>query len=371
MSQRPLNPSEKLDWLRLIRTDRVGPVTFYQLLSRFGSAAAALEALPELAARGGQTKNFTVYPRASAERELAAFQKAGVELVAWGEPDYPPALAAVEDAPPLLTTIGDKRLLTRHAVALVGARNASANGRRLAREIAAELGQKGILVVSGFARGIDAAAHDGSIDTGTLAVMAGGIDVIYPEENRSLYEAILKRGVLVAEAPLGIEPQARHFPRRNRIISGISLGVVVVEAALRSGSLITARFALDQGREVFAVPGSPLDPRCRGANDLIRGGAILTESAEDIIRELSDQLAGSLMDSRKDRYRGEMLGPPGDKELQPARVMIEERLSPTPVPVDELIRQCQFSPAIVVTVLLELELAGRLERHPGNQVSLL
>ncbi len=371
MSQRVLNPSEKLDWLRLIRTERVGPVTFYQLLSRFGSAAAALEALPELAVRGGQAKGISIYPRASAERELAGFHKAGVELLAWGEPDYPQALTAVEDAPPLLTMIGDKRLLTRHAVALVGARNASANGRRLAREIAAELGQRGVLVVSGFARGIDAAAHDGSLDTGTLAVLAGGIDVVYPEENRSLYDAIVKRGALVAEMPLGTEPQARHFPRRNRIISGISLGVVVVEAALRSGSLITARFALDQGREVFAVPGSPLDPRCRGGNDLIRRGAILTEGAEDILRELGDRLSGSLMDSRKDGFKGPTPTIPGDKELQPARVMIEERLSPTPVPVDELIRQCQLSPAIVVTVLLELELAGRLERHPGNQVSLL
>ncbi len=285
MTSRNLNPAERLDWLRLIRTENVGPVTFYQLLRRFGSAGAALEALPRLATRGGRQATLTICPRGAAERELADLDKAGVALVAWGEPDYPAALATLDDAPPLLQLRGRRALLRSRAIAVVGARNASANGRRIARELAADLGQHGFVVASGLARGIDAAAHLGSLPTGTVAVLGGGVDVVYPEENRELYEAIAENGVLVAEPPLGTVPQARHFPRRNRIISGLSLGIVVVEAAARSGSLITARFALDQGREVFAVPGSPLDPRCRGTNDLIRNGATLTETAEDVLQQ--------------------------------------------------------------------------------------
>ena len=273
---RTLNPAERLDWLRLIRSENVGPVTFYQLLSRFGSAEAALAALPEIAHRGGRARALTICPRATAERELQQLHAAGSRFVAWGEPDYPAALAALDDAPPLISVKGDTTLFARNALAIVGARNASANGRRFARDIALQLGQQGLLVVSGLARGIDGAAHDGALATGTVAVVAGGIDQVYPEENRALHEQIAERGVIVAEMPVGTEPQARHFPRRNRIISGCALGVLVVEAALRSGSLITARFALEQGRDVFAVPGSPLDPRCRGTNDLIRNGAILT-----------------------------------------------------------------------------------------------
>ena len=252
-------------------------MTFYAMLRRFGSARAALEALPRLARRSERARTVTAVSRAAGEAELAALRRLGARLVCWGEPGYPGALAHIEDAPPLLTVLGRSELLSWPMVAVVGARNASANGRRLARELAAGLGQAGLVVVSGLARGIDAAAHLGAIETGTAAIVAGGVDIVYPEQNRGLYDALRRQGAVVAELPLGSEPQARHFPRRNRIISGMALGVLVVEAAARSGSLITARYALEQGREVFAVPGSPLDPRCRGANDLLRRGATLTE----------------------------------------------------------------------------------------------
>jgi DNA processing protein len=376
MSSRPLNPSERLDWLRLIRTENVGPVTFFQLLRRFGSAAAALEALPSLATSGGRRAPLTLFSRAAAERELAALDKAGATLLAWGEPDYPEALAAIDDAPPLLSVRGRAELLHRPAIAVVGARNASANGRRFARELAGALGSHGFLVVSGLARGIDAAAHLGSLASGTAAVLGGGVDNVYPEENRDLYEAIAEHGVLVAEPPIGTVPQARHFPRRNRIVSGLSLGILVVEAAARSGSLITARLALEQGREVFAVPGSPLDPRCRGSNDLLRHGAILTEGAEDVLSQLGAQLTHPAPARPRlsvpspavmDWPRAGTQAPVADDA---ALELIAERLGPTPVAVDELVRQCHLSAAAVATLLLELELAGRVERHPGNLVSL-
>jgi DNA processing protein len=298
-------------------------------------------------------------------------------MVCWGEPAYPQALAALEDAPPVLTLMGRTELLQAPMVAVVGARNASASGRRLAHDLAAGLGGAGIVVVSGLARGIDAAAHAGGLGTGSVAVVAGGIDVVYPEENRALHEALARDGAVIAELPLGTEPQARHFPRRNRIISGLSLGVVVVEAAAKSGSLITARLALEQGREVFAVPGSPLDPRCRGTNDLLRHGATLTETAADVLTQLGPAVRGQRMLplALKGREPGPRPLPPsapslpavaGDAEIE----MVAERLGPTPVAVDELVRQCQLSAAAIATILLELELAGRIERHPGNLVSL-
>jgi DNA processing protein len=367
---RLLNPAEKLDWLRLLRSENVGPVTFYQLLARFGSAAAALAALPEIARRGGRERPLGIAGKAAAERELQALDRAGGRLVAWGEPDYPPALTAVEDAPPLLSVLGQPALLRRPAIAVVGARNASLNGRRFARDLALQLGQSGLAVVSGFARGIDAAAHEGALPSGTVAVLAGGIDILYPEENRALRAAILEQGVLIAEMPVGTVPKARHFPRRNRIISGSALGVVVVEAALRSGSLITARLALEQGREVFAVPGSPLDPRCRGTNDLIRRGATLTETADDVLSQLEGPLtrrpAAALARSADGLLAGE-----GGQELEAARRQVLERLSPTPVGIDVLVRECKLPQALTMSVLLELELAGRVERQPGNLVALL
>jgi len=297
--------------------------------------------------------------RRDAEAALAAIERIGARLVCWGEPLYPAALAAVEDAPPVLTMLGRPEMILAPMVAVVGARNASAIGRRLARELAAGLGESGIVVVSGLA--------------------------VYPEENRGLYDALARDGAILAELPLGTEPQARHFPRRNRIISGVALGVVVVEAAAKSGSLITARFALEQGREVFAVPGSPLDPRSRGTNDLLRSGATLTETAADVVAQL-----GPLLQGRPPAHEIAREMAPGQPRLRlreaPPRMelpapslpvgeddaieMIVEKLSPTPVAVDELVRQCQLSAAAVAMLLLDLELAGRVERHPGNLVSL-
>jgi len=347
-------------------------VSFYALLRRFGSAGEALAQLPRLGRRG-----LTAAPRAAAERELAALERVGADILCWGEPGYPTALAAVEDAPPVLTVLGNPDLLRRPMVAVVGARNASANGRRLAHDLAAGLGEAGIVVVSGMARGIDAAGHAGALATGTAAVVAGGVDIVYPQENRGLYQALAERGAVVAELPLGTEPRARHFPRRNRIISGMSLGVVVVEAAARSGSLITARFALEQGREVFAVPGSPLDPRCRGVNDLLRGGATLTENAADVIAQLGPLLHGAAplppAPGRAPRLPLAAPAMPPPAPPVPAESDLDilvERLGPSPVAVDELVRQCQLSAAAIATLLLELELAGRIERHPGNLVSL-
>jgi len=377
MPARELEPQERLDWLRLCRTDTIGPVTFYALLRRFGSAGEALAQLPRLGRRGDGARQIAAMPRAEAERELAALDRLGAALVCWGEPDYPSALVAVDDAPPVLTVLGSRDLLRPPMVAVVGARNASANGRRIAHDLAAGLGAAGVVVVSGMARGIDAAGHAGALDTGSVAVVAGGIDIVYPEENRGLYQALAERGAIVAELPLGAEPQARHFPRRNRIISGMALGVVVVEAAARSGSLITARFALEQGREVFAVPGSPLDPRCRGTNDLLRNGATLTEAAADILAQLGplarDAAPLSPVPRRALRLPLEPAnnGPPPATVASDAEIeLVVERLGPTPVAVDELVRQCQLSAAAVATLLLELELAGRIERHPGNLVSL-
>ncbi|MGH7114738.1 MAG: DNA-processing protein DprA [Stellaceae bacterium] len=374
---RELDPQERLDWLRLSRTESIGPISFYALLRRFGSARAALEALPRLARRSERARTVSATTRAAAEAELAALSRIGARIVCWGEPAYPAALAAIEDAPPILSVLGRPELLARPMVAVVGARNASANGRRLARELAAGLGQSGLVVVSGLARGIDAAAHLGAIESGTAAIVAGGVDIVYPQQNRGLYDVLREHGVVVAESPLGSEPQARHFPRRNRIISGMALGVLVVEAAAGSGSLITARFALEQGREVFAVPGSPLDPRCRGANDLLRRGATLTESAEDVLSQLAPLLRGGPpprplpplpIEQSWALAPNSGAGEPAADEG--ALSIILESLGPTPVAVDELVRQCQLTASAVASLLLELELAGRIERHPGNLVSL-
>jgi DNA processing protein len=340
-------------------------------LRRFGSARTALDAVPQLGRR-----DVVPCSRTAAEKEMTALARLGARLVCWGEPGYPETLANIEDAPPILTVLGRDELLAAPVIAVVGARNASANGRRLAHDLAAGLGEAGVVVASGMARGIDAAAHGGALATGSIAVVAGGVDVVYPPENRGLYDALASNGAVVAELPLGTEPQARHFPRRNRIISGLSLGVVVVEAAAKSGSLITARFALEQGREVFAVPGSPLDPRCRGCNDLLRNGATLTETAADIVTQLGPQLRGaSLVPRPTGNQRELMLMSPAPEPLpmvvddETGVGLILEKLSPTPVAVDELVRQCQLSAAAVATLLLELELAGRIERHPGNLVS--
>jgi DNA processing protein len=370
-ARRPLGDEERLDWLCLARSEGVGPVAFRQLLDRYGSAAAALAALPELARRAGRRRPLQICPRGTAARELEAVARLGARLLALAEPDYPEPLAAIEDAPPLISALGRVELLARPTLAVVGSRNASANGRRLAEDLAAELGRRGFVIASGLARGIDGAAHQGALGRGTVAVVAGGLDVVYPPEHAELQRRVGEAGAVLAELPPGTQPQARHFPRRNRIIAGLSLGVVVVEAALRSGSLTTARMASEQGRQVMAVPGSPLDPRARGCNQLIRGGAILIETADDVIEALEGMVGARRPPAAAAREPAPAAAEIGAAGLDSARSSVLEQLSPSPVAVDELLRQCHLSAATVGAVLLELELAGRLERHPGNRVSLL
>ena len=368
---RTLTEAERLDWLRLARSENVGPITFFALLARFGTPAAVLDALPALARRGGRRRPIKVCSRAAAEREVEALDRLGGHLIAVGEPAYPPALAAIDDPPPVIALRGREDLLASECIAVVGARNASANGLHFAERLAADLGAAGLTVVSGMARGIDARAHAGALPTGTVAVIGGGVDVVYPKENRSLFERLLAEGAVIAEAPLGTVPMGRHFPRRNRVIAGLSRGVVIVEGAARSGSLITARLALEQGREVMAVPGSPLDPRASGPNRLIRQGATLVENADHVLEALAEGGRQALGEPRQRWPSDAALGPPEDDEAPAsARDAVTALLGPSPVPVDMLVRQSRLTPAMVATILLELELAGRLERQPGNRVSL-
>ncbi len=366
-----LTQAQKLDWLRLIRSENVGPRTFQKLLFHFGDPGRALDNLPDMAKRGGRSKPIRTCPKDEAIRELEQGHKLGHTLLAQVENAYPRLLAEIEDAPPVLWACGDLGLLNRPTIAMVGARNASLNGRNLTRRLASDLGRAGLVVASGLARGIDASAHEGSMSTGTIAVMAGGLDVVYPPEHTDLYRSVLETGVVIAEMPPGTQPQSGHFPRRNRIVSGVALGVVVVEASLKSGSLITAKMALDQGREVFAVPGSPLDPRAQGPNDLLRHGATLTETVADILDSLAPRLHRPL--SEPDSPLAPQANPTvfSEHDLRSAQDAILECLGFAPVTVDEIIRQCQLSPALASLVLLELELAGRLERQTGNRVSLV
>jgi len=350
--------------LQLIRTPQIGPVTYRQLIARFGDAAAAIAALPALAARGGG-RPPVVALRAVAERELAAGAKLGARHLFLDDNDYPPLLAEIDDAPAVMMIRGDLALTRRPVIAMVGARNASAAACRFARQLAVELGREGVTIVSGLARGVDTAAHIGSIGEATIGVIAGGIDVAYPPENAALQERIATAGLLIAEQPPGTEPRARHFPYRNRIIAGLAQGTVVVEAAPKSGSLITARLAGEMGREVMAVPGSPLDPRAQGCNGLIRDGATLIQSAADVLETIRP------IDPRMVRAPGAQFeGQPPEDAGDGERRQITGLLGPVPVAIDELIRQSGLPPAIVQTVLLELELAGRLERHAGGRVSL-
>lgn len=367
----PLPLGERIDRVRLIRAENVGPVTFARLLERFDTATAALAALPDLARRGGRTAPLRIPSKSEVEKEAASLERRNGRWLFKGEADYPRALAAVDDAPPVLAVIGFPALLARPCVGIVGARNASIVGRKMAEKLARDLADAGFTVVSGMARGIDTAAHQGSIAGGTAAVVAGGVDIIYPPENEGLYQDLAQRGAILAESPLGTEPQARHFPRRNRLISGLSLGVVVVEAALKSGSLITARFAAEQGRDVFAVPGSPMDPRAQGCNRLIKEGAALVEGADDIITHLAAAARGPLSEPAGGHFRSPFPAMEDGAELEKARHLVGECLSPTPVLIDEVVRGCQLSAGVVMTILLELELAGRLQRHPGGQVSLI
>jgi DNA processing protein len=326
----PLSDRERLDWLRLIRSEGIGPVTFHALIRHFGTAAAALEAAPEMARRGGRKRPIRIAAAADAAREADALAAAGGRMIASCEPDYPEPLAAIADAPPVISVLGHAALLRRRTVAIVGARNASAAGRRMARDLAAGLGAAGLAIASGLARGIDAAAHEAALETGTVAAVAGGVDVVYPTENRALHDRIVAQGAVLSEQPFGTTPTARHFPPRNRLISGLSLGVVVVEAAPRSGSLITARMAAEQGREVFAVPGSPLDPRYRGTNGLIRDGAMLTETVTDVLDDLGPATRPPLAEPTGDRMQGQAIGIPDESALVEARPAIVELLGLAP-----------------------------------------
>jgi DNA processing protein len=355
--------ADQIARLRLIRSEQIGPVTFAQLLARFGSAQAALDAVPELAARGGGATP-RLATREQVEREVERVDRLGAYYLFLGEPNYPPLLAETESAPPVLVAMGDPSLAARQTVAMVGARNASAAACRFARQLAWQLGEAKAVVVSGLARGVDTAAHEGSIETGTIAVVAGGIDIFYPPENEGRQRAIAERGLLLAEQPPGLEPRARHFPYRNRIIAGIAAGTVVVEAAPKSGSLITARQAAEFGREVMAVPGSPLDPRAQGCNLLIREGATLIQSAEDVLEALRPLRLG--VRQERSPYRPAQAGSDPDDV---ARRSVADLLGPTPVAVDEIVRQSGLTASVVQSVLLELELAGRLERHAGGRVS--
>jgi DNA processing protein len=362
-----LTAEQRLDWLRLIRSDNVGPRTFRALINHYGGARPALAALPDLARRGGATAAGRIYPRADAEREIKAAEALGVGFVALGEPDYPRRLQMIDDAPPLLAVRGNAAALSLPMIAIVGARNASAAGLRFAERIARDLGEAGFVIVSGLARGIDGAAHRASMESGTVAVLAGGHDRIYPAEHAALLQGLLTTGAAVSEMPMGWEPRARDFPRRNRIISGLALGVVVIEAARRSGSLITSRMALEQGREVFAVPGSTLDPRAEGTNGLLKQGATLVTDASDVI-DVLQPILGRPIDLPAQEPEADV--PAGEPDPDD-RDRITGLLGPTPVSIDDLVRLSGSSPAIVRMVLLELELAGRLERHGGGFVSLL
>lgn len=366
--QNGLTRDQKLDWLRLIRSENVGPITFRTLINRFGGAAEALEALPDLSARGGLKRPIRICRREEAERELTAAERLGAHLVAWGEDGYPRRLADIESAPPLLYASGDLAVTRRPMVAIVGSRNCSALGRRLTATIAHDLGGEGFVIASGLARGIDTAAHRAALGRGTVAVLAGGLGKLYPAENIDLAGEIRGTGVLMTEMPPDRVARAKDFPRRNRIISGISFGVIVVEAASRSGTLITARFAAEQGREVFAIPGSPLDPRSEGTNHLIRQGATLTRHAEDVLEVLRPILR---------------LPPPtapfAEPDAMPKSAEIEDSdrqtvldaLGPSPVSIDDLLRATGLTSGQMMLVLIELELAGRIERHPGQRVSLI
>jgi DNA processing protein len=358
-----ITDEQRLDWLRLIRSENVGPRSFRTLLAHYGSAAAALAALPDLARRGGAERAIRVCPREDARREMAAAAQQGIAFIALGEPDYPERLAAIDDAPPVLAVRGQLTALTRPMLAMVGSRNASAAGLKFAGRLARELGEAGFVIVSGLARGIDAAAHRASVTTGTVAVLAGGQARVYPAEHAELLDDIVIAGAAVSEMPLEWEPRSRDFPRRNRLISGLALGVIVVEAALRSGSLITARVAAEQGREVFAVPGSPLDPRAEGTNGLLKQGATPVTEANDVIATVQPILGQSALTvSVAEPDPVEQPRPEPDTE---ARSRILSLLGPTPVAVDDLIRLSGASAAAVRTALLELDVAGRLARQHG------
>lgn len=365
--------NEKLDWLRLSRTENVGPITFYKLIDRYGSAALALDALPELAQKGGRKKPLTAPPMNVIEKEYSKLQKIGGDLVCANESAYPLALASTDDAPPVLSYLGHINMVKPPCLGIVGARNSSLNGRKFTYKLARELGEAGQIIVSGLARGIDTAAHEGGLKTGTIAVVAGGIDVVYPRENQKLYEEIIDHGLILAESPLGMQPIARHFPKRNRIVSGLSAGIIVMEATVKSGSLITARMAAEQGRDVYAVPGYPLDPRAQGPNKLIQDGAVLVQNSRDILDKLIDFSGGHSLNDNNFMFQNDLYAPAPFDEKQGEEIVqaILQNMSQLPVGIDELARSCHVSIPVLQMAMLELELAGRVNRLPGNRVVLL
>lgn len=373
-----LSDRQRLNWLRLIRTDNIGPVTFRDLILFCGSASSAIEMLPDLNIRGGSARPIRVMSMDDAERELETIERSGARLVGMGEPDYPPQLKNCEAPPPLVTIKGNAAVFSKPPVAIVGSRNASVIGARFTERLAHDLGEAGFSIISGLARGIDAAAHRASLKTGTVAVLAGGLDRPYPPENLPLYRAIPEQGgVLISEMPMGAEPRSRDFPRRNRIIAGLSLGLIVVEAAERSGSLISARMAGDMGRTVFAVPGSPLDPRARGTNLLLKQGATLVTEAKDVIETLRP-LAGSSTYQTDMPTQPDFLSPAMEEpESYPPIATEEQRdtvidaLGPVPTDIDTLVRHTGLDTGAIQLILLELDLAGRLHRYARNQVALV
>jgi DNA processing protein len=363
-----LTDSEKLARIQLYRSENVGPITFYQLLNRYKTAAEALEMLPELARRGGRTSSLHICSLAKVQKELELHQKNDAQLVVWGEPSYPKQLISIPDASPVLSFKGNPVFFEQKTVAIVGARNCSIVGKKLACTLAQELGEAGYAIASGLARGIDAAAHQSALTTGTVAVIAGGIDQIYPSENKSLFEQLFEKGLIVAESPLGTEPQAKLFPRRNRLISGLSLGVIVIEAAIQSGSLITARYANEQGKEVFVVPGSPLDPRYKGSNHLLKQGANLITASHDVLDILEKSYA---IPVNQDELPELSKSDDNDEQthLDLSNVILS-LLSTSAISLDELIRACRVSSMQLQGTILQLELAGKVIRHPGNSISL-
>lgn len=367
MTPRTLSAVERRDWLRLARTPSIGPVTFNQLVRRYGSPGAALDALPELSRQAGR-KAALVPPSALAiEAEMDATTGYGAHILAACEPDFPRLLAAIDPPPPIITVLGRTDLLNRPAVSLVGARNASAAGRKIARDMAAQLGEAGYVIISGLARGIDGEAHAAALDTGTIAVLGGGIDHVYPPQHDRLYAALAEHGTIISESPFGHRATARDFPRRNRLITGLALGTVVIEAAERSGSLISARTAGEQGREVMAVPGSPLEPRAAGTNWLIRQGAALVRSAEDVVEILSGLGAGRMAMAEGPRFEDE---PNFDRPPPEQIARVREALSPNAMPIDEIARVCGLGPARCAVILVELELAGDAVTLAGGLAAL-
>ncbi len=370
-AKKDLSQEEKTARLQLIRTENVGPVTFRHLLSKYKTALNALDALPELARRGGRKKPLRAARKSDVEKEIDALSAIGGTLIVYGDQLYPEPLRATEGAPPIMMALGHPHLLESKNFAIVGARNCSAVGTRIANSLSGEMGRAGYIISSGMARGIDTAVHHGALETGTIAVLAGGVDVIYPRENSKLYQAILSTGLVLSEMPLGTQPIARHFPPRNRIISGLASGLLVVEATYKSGSLITARLALEQGREVFAIPGSPMDPRAKGPNDMIRQGAILVENVDNILEVLHMMETKTISEPQYDLFDGisDHQISHDENDLALIRDDIRSKLSPTPVAIDDLIRIMELSPQEVQSVLLELELAGEIIRYPGNRVA--